>query len=199
MKSVSDSILRRIRAKKRGWVFTPKHFIDLAPRNTVDVTLHRLLKKGIIRKIGHGMYDIPYHHPKLGILAVSRDSTVRAMVFKTGESIQPSGAMLANQLGLDTQVPAKLAYQTSGKARLKKIGNFPIMFRHSRFVSGQPLNSNVIRVISAIRNLGKNSFTDRIVNQCKKILSQRDKSQLKKNLARFPDWMVPFILKITEK
>ena len=35
MKSISDSILRRIRAKHPGWVFTPKDFIDLASRNNV--------------------------------------------------------------------------------------------------------------------------------------------------------------------
>jgi hypothetical protein len=45
MKSASDSILRRIRAKQRGWVFIPKDFIDVAPRNTIGVTLLRLFKK----------------------------------------------------------------------------------------------------------------------------------------------------------
>ncbi len=48
MNSASDHILRRIRGKKRGWVFTPKNFIDLAPRVTIAVTLYRLLHKGII-------------------------------------------------------------------------------------------------------------------------------------------------------
>lgn len=47
MKSASDSILRRIRAKQHGRVFTPKNFIDLASRNTIGIALHRLLKKAL--------------------------------------------------------------------------------------------------------------------------------------------------------
>lgn len=199
MKSISDSILRRIRAKKRGWVFTPKDFIDIAPRNTIGITLHRLLKKGIIRNVGRGIYDYPYQHPKLGTFSPSQDGIVQAVATKSGDIIQPSGAMLANMLGLDNQVPAKISYLTSGKTEDKKIGNHSLKMRHSRFLSGTNLNSNVVRVINAIHYLGKRNITDVIINKCKKILTHKDKSQLRKNLARLPDWMIPFALKITGK
>jgi hypothetical protein len=199
MKSVSDSILRRIRAKQRGWVFTPKDFIDIAPRNNIGTTLHRLLKKGIIRKVGHGLYDYPYQHPKLGTLSPSQDGIVHAVASKSGDVIQPSGAMLANMLGLDLQVPAKISYLTSGKTEQKKVGNHSLKMRHSRFLSGAQLNPNVVRVISAIHYLGKRNITDAITRQCKRILTNKDKSQLRKNLARLPDWMIPFALKITGK
>ena len=104
MKSASDSILRRIRAKQRGWVFTPKDFVDIAPRNNVGVVLHRLVDKGVIRKIGHGIYDFPIQHPKLGTLSANPDAIARAVAVRAGDTIQPGGAQLANQLGFDTQV-----------------------------------------------------------------------------------------------
>ena len=79
MGSISNSIIRRIRAKQRGWVFTPKNFIDLAPRNNIDIILYRLLKKGIIRKLARGIYDFPIKHPKLGTLASSPDAIAKAI------------------------------------------------------------------------------------------------------------------------
>jgi hypothetical protein len=196
MKSASDSILRRIRAKQRGWVFTPKNFIDLAPRNTIGITLHRLVKKGLIRKLGHGLYDFPAKHPKLGILAANPDDIARAITARSGDVIQPSGAQLANQLGLDTQVPAKPSYITSGNSTRKKIANYPITLSHSRFLIKTSLNINVVKVINALHHMGKNNINDDMITKCSKILSKKDKSQLKKNLARFPNWMIQFILKI---
>ncbi|QDP73475.1 type IV toxin-antitoxin system AbiEi family antitoxin domain-containing protein [Legionella israelensis] len=199
MKSASDSILRRIRAKQRGWVFTPKDFLDIAPRNTVGVTLLRLVEKGIIRKIGHGIYDFPVKHPKLGTLSANPDAIARAVASKKGETIQPGGAQLANQLGFDEQVSATPSYITSGTARQKKIADYPIKFSHSNFIKGMPLNPNVIKVLNGIHHIGKNNITDDIVLKSKKILSQRDKAQLKKILNQLPDWMIHVVLKILGK
>lgn len=199
MKTASDLILRRIRGKQRGWVFTPKNFIDLAPRVTIAVTLHRLVKKGIIRKLSHGIYDFPVQHPKLGTLAANPDAIAKAIALKSGDNIQPSGARLANLLGLDTQVPSKSAYITSGNSTRKKVGKYPITLNHSKLMPSVPLSVNAVRVINALHHLGKDNITDDIIKKCKKILSKKDKSQLKKNLAKLPAWIVPFILKIIGK
>lgn len=199
MKSATDSILRRIRAKQRGWVFTPKDFVDIAPRNTIGVVLHRLVEKGIIRKIGRGIYDFPAKHPKLGTLSANPDAIARAIASKSGDTIQPGSAQLANQLGFDTQVSAKPSYITSGSTRQKKIANYPMTFSHSKFLNKIPLNPNVIKVLNALHHIGKNNITDEVVQKSQKILSQRDKAQLKKIMNQLPDWMVQIVLKIIGK
>lgn len=196
MKSASDSILRRIRAKQRGWVFTPKDFIDLATRNTIGVVLHRLVKKGIIRKLDHGLYDFPAKHPKLGTLTADPNAIARAIATRSGDVIQPSGAQLANQLGFDTQVSAKPSYITSGNATRKKIANYPINFKHSKFLNKMPLSQNGAQIINALYHMGQHSITEDIIHKCTKILSKKDKSLLKKCLNQFPDWMVQVVLKI---
>ncbi|HAT6958060.1 TPA: hypothetical protein JAN72_15030 [Legionella pneumophila] len=199
MKSTSDSILRRIRAKQRGWVFTPKDFLDIAPRNTVGVTLLRLVEKGIIRKIGHGIYDFPVKHSKLGTLSANPDAIARAIASKKGDTIQPGGAQLANQLGFDDQVSATPSYIVSGVSRQKTIANYPIKFSHSKFMNNIPLNPNVIKVLNALNHIGKNHITEDMVQKSKKILSQRDKAQLKKILNQLPDWMIYVVLRILGK
>lgn len=196
MKSAIDLILRRIRAKQRGWVFTAKDFIDIAPRSTIGVTLLRLVKKGIIRKIGYGIYDFPAHHPKLGKLAPTLDAITSAIATRTGDTIQPSSAQLANQLGLDTQVPAKPAYITSGNPAKKKIANYPITLKYSKFLNKNPWSINSAKVISALQHMGKGHITDDMINKCRKILTKRDRAQFKKNLKQLPYWLIPHILQI---
>jgi hypothetical protein len=69
MSAVADKITKRVRAKGRGWAFTPKDFLDLGTRAFVDMALMRLLQANTIRRIGRGLYDYPKQHPTLGSLA----------------------------------------------------------------------------------------------------------------------------------
>ena len=193
----SDNILRRIRAKKRGWVFTPKNFIDLASRNVIDVVLYRLTNKGIIRKLSYGIYDYPAQHPKLGTLSPNPDDIAKAIATKTGSTIQRSGARAANQLGLDLQVPAKPTYVTSGSSAKKNIGNYPIVLRHSKYTNNDALRPNVSNTINALLHLGKRNIDARIIKKLTNILSKKDKAQLRDYLFKLPDWMAPIILQIT--
>lgn len=49
MSTIATTIIKRIRAKQRGWVFTPKDFLDIGTRAAVDQTLSRLVQKGLKR------------------------------------------------------------------------------------------------------------------------------------------------------
>ena len=51
------------------------------------------------------------------MLSPSTDSILRAVVAKTGEVIQPSGAEAANWLGLSTQVPAQPTLPVAAHAK----------------------------------------------------------------------------------
>lgn len=199
MATINDTILRRIRAKRRGWVFTPKNFIDIASRSAIDVTLHRLVKQGIIRKLDKGIYDFPIHHRILGIIAPNPDRIAKAIASKTGDTAQPSAARAANQLGIDTQVPAKPVYLTSRSSIKKNIANFPIVLKHSKYTINNSLTPNVANTINAIRHLGKHNISVSIIKQLRRVLTKKDKLQLKKNISKFPDWMAPLILQLVRK
>ena len=58
MSAVADRIMKRVRGKGRGWVFTPKNFVDFGTRGSVDMALSRLASAGDIRRIGRGLYDL---------------------------------------------------------------------------------------------------------------------------------------------
>ena len=196
MSSVATSIIKRIRAKQRGWVFTPKDFLDFGTRASVDQTLSRLVKQGTIRRLDRGVYDYPKQHDLLGTLAPDSDSLAQAVTSRTDDVIFPSGALAANLMGLSTQVPAKVAYLTNGRSRVRTVAGRTLTFRHARvpLLSNQPQKVNLM--LQALSYLGKDSIDDDIVMRCAKRLDDRDMKALSTAAAQVPSWLADVFKKI---
>src|SRR3954454_22114897 len=92
--SIDSRLLARIRGRGRGAVLVPGDFLDLGSRQAVDVTLHRLAKKGTIRRLARGLYDYPKEHPVLGTLSPSADAIARALAGR-GAARRPHGGAAA--------------------------------------------------------------------------------------------------------
>ena len=194
--SVSSRLLRRIRGWGRGRVFVPRDLLDLATRETVDVTLHRLVRDGVIRRLGRGIYDYPKTHDRLGLLSPSADEIASAVSRSCGCSIVRSGAAAANFLGLSTQVPARPLYLTDGSSRTLKIGKRSIQFRHaspSRMLGG---DTTVGAVIRALRYLGRDAVTDAQIDHLRSVLNDQDRSALLALKPQVPTWVQRIISRI---
>ena len=188
MNSIAAGILKRVRVHGRGWVFTPRDFLDLGTRGAVDIVLWRLAHDKTIRRLAQGLYDYPRVHKKLGILAPNPDDVAAVLAAKTGSRVQISGARAANLLGLSEQVPAQLVYLTDGPAHRVKIGAQTIQLkpaRPSRFPgAGTPAGL----ALHAIRAAGPSANTDFVVRQLSRALSARDRAQLAKLIKHAPAW-----------
>jgi len=99
----------------------PADFLEIGSREAVDVTLHRLARKGTIRRLARGVHDLPKRHPVLGLLAPSAEAVAKAMAGRDRTRLQPAGAYAANALGLFEQVPAKVLFLTDGPSRTVRI------------------------------------------------------------------------------
>ena len=123
MESIEFKIQKRIADERgQGCVVTPADFLDLGSRQAVDLALHRLVKKGILRRIARGLYDYPHVDPYLGALIPSIDAVVAAVQGRDHTSIQASGGYAANQLGLSDQLPMKIVFHTDGPVRRIALG-----------------------------------------------------------------------------
>ncbi|HUY35620.1 MAG TPA: DUF6088 family protein [Pirellulales bacterium] len=98
--SIDAKVIARIRGKGKGSVHVAGGFLDLGSREAVDVALHRLFKKGIIRRLARGVYDFPEQHPALGLLSPSAHTIAEALAGRDRTRLQPAGAYAANALGL---------------------------------------------------------------------------------------------------
>ena len=198
MNAIADTIARRIRGKGRGWVFTPRDFLDVATRTAIDQTLSRLARKGMIRRLDRGLYDYPKQHDTLGTLSPSADELAQALAKQTGNRVFPSGAAAANYLGLSTQVPARPVYLTNGASRTKKVAGRTITLKHARVPIIHRLSDTANLLLQALSYLGQNDIDDKVIQQCAARLNDRDLRDLSKARARVPAWMADVILKIEQ-
>ena len=103
MQSVENKILRRIRGKPKGWVFSANNFWDIGSAESVRKALKKICDRDRIQRIARGLYHNPKTHPKLGVLATTPEEIVAAIRTKQHTKTQPTGAYAANLLGLSTQ------------------------------------------------------------------------------------------------
>lgn len=198
MNTVPQRILKRIRTKGRGTVFTAKDFLDLGSRAAVDQTLSRLVRKGHIRRLGRGLYDFPRSTARLGTLSPLPDEVAKVLARKTDSRLQLSGARAANALGLSTQVPARIIYLTDGRSRDVRVGNYIISLRQAsprRLAGAGTIAGTVLQALSFI---GKDRISDDVVRKLSHALSASDKAALKRHLANGPDWIRPIVDQIAQ-
>jgi uncharacterized protein DUF6088 len=191
--STATQILRRIHGWGPGRVFVPSDLLQLGDRGAVDITLHRLVKSGQIRRLARGVYDRPKVHPTFGSLAPSVDDVARSITRATGETIACSDATAANMLGVSTQVPAQIVYLTDGTTRTLRAGGQTIRFRKvspKRLAGGDTTPGLILR---ALRFLGADAIDDGVVSQLRSTLSARDRKQLSNLRRHASSWMLPII------
>ena len=105
MQSIDSKIISRIYGRGKGCVVTPGDFMDLGSRQAVDLALHRLAKKGTLRRLARGLYDYPRIDPALGLLSPTIDAIVKALKGRDKILLQPSGGYAANLLWTEAGRP----------------------------------------------------------------------------------------------
>jgi hypothetical protein len=188
MNSIAAAILKRIRVHGRGWVFTPRDFLDLGTRHPIDLALSRFARDKTIRRLTQGVYDYPRVHKKLGVLAPNPDDVAGVLAAKTGSRIQVSGARAANLLGLTDQVPAQLVYLTDGPSHRVKIGAQIIRLKPASPSKFPGAGTPAGLALQAIRAAGPSANKDFVVRQLYRALNARDRAQLAKLIKHAPAW-----------
>ncbi|WP_439540139.1 DUF6088 family protein [Sphingomonas sp.] len=188
--------MKRIRGKGRGWVFTPKHFLDFGSRGAVDMAISRLAQSGSIRRVGRGLYDYPRLHDTLGALSPDPAALAGAMAAQTGDKLAPAGAAAANRLGLSTQVPARASFATTGRTRVTKAAGRSLTLRHSRAPVLDHASDTANAVVQALAQLGRKAVDADVIQRLAGRIDDADMKQLLQARPSMPGWMGDVILKI---
>lgn len=196
MSAVTDKIMKRVRGKGRGWAFTPKDFLDLGTRASIDMALTRLVQADQIRRIGRGLYDYPKLHDKLGALTPDADTIAQAVATQSGDKLSSSGAQAANRLGISTQVPAKTSYATSGQTRVKKVAGRTIALKRSRAPILDDASPDANAVLQLLAHVGKDKIDNDLIQRLSAQIDDRDFKALTKAQPLMPGWMSDAVLKI---
>ena len=194
MTGVAAKIMQRVSTHDSGVpVCTPKDFLDIGSREAVDQAMSRLSKAGRLRRIGHGLYDVPRLSNVLNRPApVDLDAAIAALARRDGVRIMPDGLVAANQLGLTNAVPAKASYVTDGHSRTLNIHGRTVRFRHAGPSVMQWAGRPAAPVVQALRWLGRRAAADReIVSMLNRRLPDKVKLDLLNNSRDLPGWALP--------
>lgn len=196
MQSIDSKILSRIYGRGKGSVVTPGAFLDLGSRQAVDLVLHRLAKKGTLRRLARGLYDYPRTDPDLGLLSPTTDAIVKALKGRDKILLQPSGGYAANLLGLSDQVPMKIVFLTDGPSRRVQIGKQVIMLKHTTPRAMATAGRVSGLAIQALRHIGQRYVDDTIVARLQKRLSDNDRKQLLQDIRYAPAWIASILWRV---
>jgi len=196
--SIDSQILKRIRQKGMGYVFTPADFLDLGPRNAIDLALSRSARAGTIRKLARGLYDYPRQDPRLGLLSAGTDDIANALKDRESSRIQAAGAHAANVLGLSDQVPVRAVFLTDGRSRKVQLGRRQIVLKHTTPKQMATAGRISGTVIQALRWLGKRHVNDRTIAALRRRLSDTDKQQLRDDVRYAPAWVADIMRSVAQ-
>lgn len=197
--STDDQILKAINSLGHGAVFVPTDFLKFGSRQAGDIALHRLVRKGTIRRLARGIYDFPKLHPKLGKILPSPEKLAEALVNRDGTRIQPTGAYAANILGLSEQVPAKVVFLTDGSSRTVKIGTTTIQLRHTTPKNMMMAGRLSGLLVQALREIGKEHITQERIEHLKRTIPLNARQELLKDIRFAPEWMHSIFRKLAEE
>jgi hypothetical protein len=199
MQSIANKVINRIYGHGRGWAFTPKDFSDFGDRSAIDVSLNRLVKQGLIRRVGRGVYDFP-QFSKLFKATVSADfdQIARAIARCHGWSITPSGETSLNLLGLSTQVPGKYIYYSDGPSKEYSIGNGEIVFIKRANKEIGALSTCTALTVQAIKALGQKHITPEVLKKLREKLTGKEKNAALHEARYVTGWVYEVIKKIAE-
>ena len=188
--ALSQSVWRRIRAKGRGWAFTPSDFADLGDPRSVGMVLSRLTKQGIIRRLQRGLYDVTHKHPIVGTVGAGSAAIVEAIARRDGLKLLPSGAASANSLGLSTQVPAATSYGVTGRSRVVSVGGKATVRLKRRSPKSVALAERTSGWLAeALRNLGPGKVGINELQALRKQIPVKARKELIADLRYVPAWM----------
>lgn len=187
MQSLREAVIEYAGRRLEGVPLVAKEFLHLGSRAAVDQTLSRLARRGVLMRLGRGLYVRPVEG-RFGVRPPEAAVVVQAIVAQGGETVVPHGAAAANELGLTTQVPAREVYLTSGPTRKLRLGNQVVELRHAPAWQLVLPEGKAGALIRALAWLGPENASS-AVDSVRAKLSEAERSAAVAMRRMLPAWM----------
>ena len=200
--SIDDKILKSIKKRGRGLVFSTEEYAHYGDPDAVQKALSRMAREGVLLHVCHGIYCYPKIDKNLGIgvLYPTFEEIAQVIAKRDKVKIFPAEALAQNMLGLSTQVPMNVVYLTDGSNRKVNVKNGRgILFRH---VSPKKLAFNdklAMLITVALRNMGEKNVKDEHKLQLKKVLGRHPEPFSIHDMKLMPLWIRNLITELYEQ
>lgn len=188
--SVIGNILLWVKTLPEGKIFFTKDIPVEGSDEAIRKAISKLVKEKEIIRLANGIYLFPKKDQVIGVLKPSMEAIALAIAARDEATIQPSGALALNKLGLSTQIPMKLVYYTSGSARKVTIGKGAITFikKSPRRVAQK--NDISALIIAALEALGMDQIDLNVRRKLEKIMSDEEvQKAIQEDMSTAPAWI----------
>lgn len=198
VQSVENKILTRVKRSRKGVLFFPDNFYAYGTSNAIRLALHRLVKKGELVRMAHGMYSRPRVVPLFGELRASAEEVAAVIARRDRIRTIPTGAYALNALGLSTQVPLNIVLLTDGSPRTIKVGGRTICLKKTAPKNLMTKGRISGLVIQALKEIGKDRQTRQAEQKIIDLLRKEKPGALKHDIALAPEWIRKIMMKALE-
>ena len=195
--SIEKKIISMIYGNGRGWAFSKKDFSRLGSPESIHLALHRLWKKGTIRRVLRGLYDYPKFSELIEQdLSPNTHQVARALARKFGWRIYPNGPAALNLMGLSTQVPARIMYLSDGPARSYTVGKTELTFKNTPLKeTGFKLTESAL-IVQGLKSLGQGGITPEVITHVRAWLDPGLRPRVLKDTQTATGWIYDAIRRI---
>lgn len=193
MNSIANQIEMRIKRWKKGRIFFPEDFLDIAEYENVRKTLTRLCNSGKIIRVAKGIFCYPMIDRKygFGVIKPSENEIALAVAKHDNVKINPTGAYAMHALGLSTQVPVNAYFITNGSPRKIKISEKRyIIFTHSSRANDFAYKSPLMQlIVAAIKDIGYGLIREQERKILKEYTEKVPESDFRHDIMLAPEWV----------
>ncbi len=186
---VENRILEKIESGRRGRVLFIDDFENYGNPESVKKAMLRLCNKGVLYRLGHGIYCYPKIDNRAGIIPPNTDEIAQAIARKNKVKLAVPGVVALNLLGLSTQVPMRVVYLTDGSSRTVKIGKRIIVFKRTSPKNLLAKGELSGMLIQALKVLGKDSIDEDIKKRIREILLNERRENILHDIKLAPFWI----------
>lgn len=194
-----DEIKKYIDSMEKGSVFVISDFSHIANSAAVKMALSRLFEEKYIARIMRGVYYIPEYSDVLNEnIRPSINNIAEAVARNYGWTIIPCGDAALNILGISTQVVASWVYFSDGPYKSYECDGYTIDFKHrtNREITNLSYISAI--VVQALKALGRENISYKVINKLKAKLLDKDKTKLLAETKFVTDWIYETIKRVCE-
>ena len=194
--SIDDQVEQIVNKFKAGSILFSQDFQKLKNSGAVKVALHRLVKRGDLKRLARGIFAKPKYSKLVGEVLPTTEAIALAIAKRDKARILPTGSYAMHVLGLTTQVPLRLVYLTDGSPRKITIGKRTIQFKKTT-PKNLALKGKISKlVVQALKELGKANVTKNEIDKIQSLLKKEDRKLLKHDIALSPQWIAEIMTKL---
>lgn len=199
MENITNKAISRIYGHGRGWAFTQIDFFDLGEKNAIAKILSRLVQKGTIRRLKHGLFDYPRYSKLIEEqLPPDMGKVADALARKYQWNIVPEGSTALHILGLDNQVPARYIFLSSGPNREYGILEQKLTFTHRKMSHTMIEDHFAATLVQAIQAIGRGKLTEQQRLQLSSLRTAKEYQKIVRDTKSITAWIHDEIVDIAE-